>query len=338
MKHTTFPRWLAPALAAGLIVPALVQAQNNASGSTYGPCGAANGGGQNSTNYYSSGDPCAHVYNVPAERVSQLIVENPSCSPYSRTQVACSKPVKGTYGQTEMDRRAAAGGPQNRGTATEHSEGARAVSNGARGRFLNPGQKERIDRATQEIQKNPRDAGAYVNRAECYLEIPPGGGKPPLPNVDLAVADLEQALKLNPRNFSARHDYAHVAYLLGYQDFAISEFGKAIMLNPSSARSYLGRGWAYFASCRLGDAAADFSRTVGLDPSLQAKVAGKQYLVEKKNECAASAYAAAHPPIPAGRSTDNYLSYERQQANGRANQADANGNHEAARRERENVH
>ena len=33
-------------------------------------CGAANGGGPNSTNYYGTGDPCAYLYSVPAERLA----------------------------------------------------------------------------------------------------------------------------------------------------------------------------------------------------------------------------------------------------------------------------
>lgn len=80
------------------------------------------------------------------------------------------------------------------------------------------------------------------SRATCNLTFGPNDQKPPLKNLEAAVKDLEEAIKLDPKNFFARHYYAHAAYLLGYPEFAVSEFAKAISLNPGSARSYLGRG------------------------------------------------------------------------------------------------
>lgn len=206
-------------------------------------------------------------------------------------------------------------------------------------RYLNAGQKARIDGATQEIRTNPRDARGYDRRASFYMEPSPGGGKPPLPNMDLAVADLEKAIRLDPRSYTARHNYAHAAYLLGYHDFAVNEFGKAIALNPSGARSFLGRGWAQFASCRFDNAGADFTRAVRLDPSLRAEVASQQRIVSKKNECAALDYAAAHPPPPPPPGMPNLgRIYERGEAIGRANAAESRGDREAARVIREGIH
>lgn len=43
--------------------------------------------------------------SAPAERKTQLLTDNNFCSFYSRTQVACSKPPNGNYGQAEVDRR-----------------------------------------------------------------------------------------------------------------------------------------------------------------------------------------------------------------------------------------
>ena len=206
-------------------------------------------------------------------------------------------------------------------------------------RYVNAGQKARIDGATQEIRTNPRDATGYVRRAFFYMEFSPGGGKPPLPNMDLAVADLEKAIRLDPRSYTARHNYAHAAYLLGYDDFAVSEFNKAIALNPSGARSFLGRGWAQFESCRFDNAGADFTRAVRLDPSLRAEVASQQRIVSRKNECAALDYAAAHPPPSSSPGMPNLGKiYERAEAERRASQADSRGDHEAARIERGTIH
>ncbi len=89
-----------------------------------GGCGAANGGGANSTNYYGDGaDPCAYTYSVPAERINQLLNDARYCTMYSRTQVNCSREVKGNYGQIRLDRRdgAGMGGGNNPGSLPERS-------------------------------------------------------------------------------------------------------------------------------------------------------------------------------------------------------------------------
>jgi Sel1 repeat len=66
-------------------------------------CGAANGGGPNSTNYYGSGDPCAFRYSVPQENLNRLLNDVRYCSMYSRTQVNCSQALRGNYGQIQLD-------------------------------------------------------------------------------------------------------------------------------------------------------------------------------------------------------------------------------------------
>ena len=84
-----------------------------------GGCGAANGGGPNSTNYYGGGaNPCAFTYSVPAERLNQLLNEVNYCTMYSRTEVNCSRELKGNYGQIRLDHRdgAGSGDGRNRGS------------------------------------------------------------------------------------------------------------------------------------------------------------------------------------------------------------------------------
>lgn len=105
------------------MIPAFAQRQKDPVAAHYGDCGAANGGGPNSTNYYGSGNPCAFTYSVPAERINDLLNEVPYCTMYSRTQVNCSKALKGNYGQLQLDRRdgAGAGGGKNPGSAAELS-------------------------------------------------------------------------------------------------------------------------------------------------------------------------------------------------------------------------
>jgi tetratricopeptide (TPR) repeat protein len=51
---------------------------------------------------------------------------------------------------------------------------------------------------------------------------------------------------------------------------AVDAFNHAIALNPRSARSYLGRGWAYYQMNEEAHANADFQKALQLDPSLRA--------------------------------------------------------------------
>jgi tetratricopeptide (TPR) repeat protein len=152
--------------------------------------------------------------------------------------------------------------------------------------------------ATDAIHQSPKDANAYATRAVCYLTFGPNNQKPPLKNTEAAVKDLEEAIKLDPRNFFARHNYAHAAYLLGYPEFAVSEFTKAISLNPRAARSYLGRGWAYLELCEFKDAASDFQRAVNLDASLQGQVTTREQIADQQTECTRPAVAVPNRPAP----------------------------------------
>lgn len=131
-----------------------------------------------------------------------------------------------------------------------------------------------------KVARNPGDPNVYVSRANCLSQ------HPTFTSLNAAVRDLEHALMLQPNNFYARHNYAQVAYLLDRNDFAKSEFSKAIALNSRSGRSYLGRGWAELKLCEFAEANADFARAVSLDRSLQSEIASPQDLAHEQAACA----------------------------------------------------
>src|SRR5690349_18290961 len=83
--------------------------------------------------------------------------------------------------------------------------------------------------------------------------------------------DFEMALRIEPNNFYARHNYADAAYRAGFDGLAVMEFTKALALNPTSAPTYMGRGWAKLAIGQDAEAQKDFDRTLQLDPSLKPK-------------------------------------------------------------------
>jgi tetratricopeptide (TPR) repeat protein len=129
-----------------------------------------------------------------------------------------------------------------------------------------------IQTTTQRIQQNPKDANAYVRRAAHHLALQPNGYAVQLTHLRAAIADLETALKLEPNNFFARHNYGDIAYRTGADGLAVAEFTKAIELNPKSAASYMGRGWAKTALGKDAEAQKDFDQALKLNPSLRGKI------------------------------------------------------------------
>jgi tetratricopeptide (TPR) repeat protein len=127
------------------------------------------------------------------------------------------------------------------------------------------------------IEKDPRDTDALDRRAYYDMQFARNG----LYRVYwrwLAAKDLEQAIKLNPNDFYAWHNYGDLNYNSGdlwmYNDHssakrAVMAFTRAIALNPKSARSYMGRGWAYLTMNDQQDANADFQAALRLEPSVR---------------------------------------------------------------------
>ena len=196
-----------------------------------------------------------------------------------------------------------------------------------------PDMSAQIAQATARIQQNPRDTNAWVTRAVYYMTLGPGGVSPPLHNLEHAVSDLETALKIDPRNFYALHNYGQVAYLLNFDEFAVYEYRKALTVNPRSARSYVGIGWAYYDECKFNDAIANFNQAVRMDYSMQSQIASSQKIQQKRQECASieatARYYKAHPIQSASPGLG--AMYQRNEAISRANSLDSSGNHDAAR-------
>jgi tetratricopeptide (TPR) repeat protein len=144
-------------------------------------------------------------------------------------------------------------------------------------------QLERVDRNTlQELAvtsntllRNANDVGALVRRGYAAM----GAAHESMYRdawLHFAAQDLEKSLRLDPNNFVARHDYAETCYEAGdvspaqpVMHLAVTQFTKAIQLNPRSARSYMGRGLAYLMLKDQAHANPDLQQALHLDPSLR---------------------------------------------------------------------
>jgi tetratricopeptide (TPR) repeat protein len=149
-----------------------------------------------------------------------------------------------------------------------------------------------VANADRLIASSPRDANAYVTRALCYM--PDAASRSTnWSDLQVAVKDLETALKLEPNNFYGRHNYGQAAYLLNHDEFAVQQFSLALRLNPNSARTFQGRGWAYLKACRFNEAQRDFEQALRLDAARGPELATASDIASQRTLC------AARPATPA---------------------------------------
>jgi tetratricopeptide (TPR) repeat protein len=110
----------------------------------------------------------------------------------------------------------------------------------------------------QAIKLNPRSA-FYSNRGSLYYNQ----GKP-----ELALADYNKAIALNPNLASA---YYNRGILYGNQrkpELALADYNKAIALNPNYADAYNNRGNLYKNEGKPDLALPDFNKAIALNPNL----------------------------------------------------------------------
>ena len=154
---------------------------------------------------------------------------------------------------------------------------------------------QQLEHWTAVLDQNPKDFNALNQRGSLSLYAA-HRSRYGVFWIYRAAKDLELAIKLNPTDFYARHNYAQAAFEAGdvgdaqpNMHLAVIQFTKAIELNPKSARSYMGRGWAYLMLNDQSHAEADFKKTRELDPSLQADLEKEANGIKEKKKQAAAA-------------------------------------------------
>jgi tetratricopeptide (TPR) repeat protein len=81
-----------------------------------------------------------------------------------------------------------------------------------------------------------------------------------------AISDFTKAIEIDPKNTDAYNNRGNARYALGDKPGAIADYSKAIEINPKYAAAYNNRGNARYA---LGDkpgAIADYNRAIKIDP------------------------------------------------------------------------
>ena len=107
---------------------------------------------------------------------------------------------------------------------------------------------------------------------------------------DKAIADFNEAIRLDPENAEAYVDRGMAWQAKGDFDKAIADFDAAIRLDPEDARRYVDRGMAWAAKGHFEQAIADFNEAVRLDPELVRR--------SRSRACLASRSAITTRPSP----------------------------------------
>jgi lipoprotein NlpI len=135
-------------------------------------------------------------------------------------------------------------------------------------------------------------AGAYFNRGNAWATK----GEP-----DKAIADFDEAIKLDPKNASAYNNRGNAHSDKGETDAAIADFDAAIKANARYASAYFNRGNAYAAQGERERAIKEYDAAI------------------KYNRRNVNAYIARGALLLAGGATPKALADMRQAALGRKN-------------------
>ena len=82
---------------------------------------------------------------------------------------------------------------------------------------------------------------------------------------DRAIADLSESIRLNPDLTSAHSNRAFALMKTGEIDKAIGDWNEAIRLQPKNASDYSNRGSAWLAKGRYDKAIADYNEAIRID-------------------------------------------------------------------------
>jgi tetratricopeptide (TPR) repeat protein len=156
----------------------------------------------------------------------------------------------------------------------------------------------------EAIRVEPRSVEAHIMRGSAYQAE---GQR------DKALADLNQAIQLDPKSARAYCDLAVLEdELLQQPDKALADYNEAIQLAPDFQRAYFNRGVHFFGRHDYGHAIADFSRAIQLMPNDLGAYALRAYAYAKQGDRARALPDAEvaiklkprEPPIARGTDLD----------------------------------
>jgi tetratricopeptide (TPR) repeat protein len=127
---------------------------------------------------------------------------------------------------------------------------------------------------------------AVMRRGNCYYAKH---------DLEQAIADYDQALRLDPKNAGAYDNRANALDARGNRDDALKDYDEALRLSPRNAYVYLNRGSLLMELGDFSGALADYARVLTINPREEAAHIGRSriYLMECKREEALKEAGAA---------------------------------------------
>jgi tetratricopeptide (TPR) repeat protein len=110
------------------------------------------------------------------------------------------------------------------------------------------------------------DSREYTGRSLARLYARRGGAYQAQGDVNRAVADYNESMRIDPTYPSAYNNRGNVWYHKGDFDRAIADYSQAIRLDPKYGVAYANRGSALGSKGDFDRAIADFDQAIQLDP------------------------------------------------------------------------
>jgi len=138
---------------------------------------------------------------------------------------------------------------------------------------------EAIRLYTVELEKNPKNATAFVIRGNCHLQLgeldsAAGDTNEAMSDYDMAIADYGEAIRLVPK-FAAAYHNRGTAWRGKFEfDKSIADYDEAIRLGSKDVLTYICRGASWEAKGGFDQALSDYDEAILIDP--KSKVAHKK--------------------------------------------------------------
>jgi TonB family protein len=142
--------------------------------------------------------------------------------------------------------------------------------------------------------KPVEDFAFFRNRASLELK----DGK-----TDAAIADLDRAIALGPKDPGVRHDHAMLLAQKNDLDAAAAEYSKAAELAPQDVRNFIGRASVNERLNKPAEALADYQKVLAFDPA-DKDAAAAVVRISSAMTKAAIDLAAKQQPVPVEKKAD----------------------------------
>ncbi|NES69991.1 MAG: tetratricopeptide repeat protein [Okeania sp. SIO2D1] len=137
---------------------------------------------------------------------------------------------------------------------------------------LTPGNSEAI---ISQKDSSAQDAESYFEKAVKHYNE----GK-----YEEAIADFNQAIRLNPKYAKAYNGRGLVYTLLEKNEKALADYNQAIRLNPKYAQAYNNRGIVYRRQGKNEKALADYNQAIQLNPKYARAYNNRGLVYRKQGE------------------------------------------------------